>query len=208
MDKEEIQKQVLEAIASGKLQPATIVLGDNVAKKIVVESGGVAEQTVNNYYGQQFDTPSEQTPTPEQAPADNEYIEITDGTMEQHLRLFKAALLKAQDIVYKSEHTKLVANTYDWVAAERLGKDIGLLKNYEELSKILKDDNFREVPKNSQNLTPYRTIIAENTKYPNWQCYKPSEDGKFRKFKQFADAIYSLYKLSCENKNIKPFGNM
>ena len=136
------------------------------------------------------------------------YFELTDGTMEQHLQFFKEAMLKAQDIVYKSEHTKLVANTYDWVAAERLGKDIGLLKNYDELADILKDDNFREVPKNSQNLTPYRTIIAENTKYPNWQCYKPNEDGKFRKFKQFADAIYSLYKLNCEKNHIKPFGNM
>ena len=136
------------------------------------------------------------------------YFELTDGTMEQHLQFFKEAMLKAQDIVYKSEHTKLVANTYDWVAAERLGKDIGLLKNYDELADILKDDNFREVPKNSQNLTPYRTIIAENTKYPNWQCYKPNEDGKFRKFKQFADTIYSLYKLNCEKNHIKPFGNM
>lgn len=136
------------------------------------------------------------------------YFELTDGTMEQHLQFFKEAMLKAQDIVYKSEHTKLVANTYDWVAAERLGKDIGLLKNYDELADILNGDKFREVPKNSQNLTPYRTIIADNTKFPNWQCYKPNEDGKFRKFKQFADTIYSLYKLNCEKNHIKPFGNM
>lgn len=137
----------------------------------------------------------------------DEYFELTDGTMEQHLRLFKEAMLKAQDVGYKGT-SRLVANTYDWVAAERLGKDIGLLKNYEELANILEDDNFREVPKNSQNLTPYRSIIADNIKFPNWQCYKPNEDGKFRKFKQFADAIYSLYKLSCEKKHIKPFGNM
>lgn len=146
------------------------------------------------------------TPSPEQKIANSEYVEITDGTMEQHLQLFKAALLKAQDLAFKG-FTRLVTNTYDWVAAERLGKDIGLLKNYEELVDILKDDIFREVPKNSQNLTPYRTIIAENTKYPNWLCYKTNEDGKFRKFKQFADSIYSIYKLGCEKVHIKPYGS-
>ena len=154
---------------------------------------------------EQFTTSHKEQP---QENGTDEYCELTDGTMKQHLQLFKEAMLKAQDIVYKSEHTKLVANTYDWVAAERLGKDIGLLKNYDELADILNGDKFREVPKNSQNLTPYRTIIADNTKFPNWQCYKPNEDGKFRKFKQFADAIYSLYKKKKKKKHIKPFGNM
>ena len=153
---------------------------------------------------EQFTTSHKEQP---QENGTDEYFELTDGTMEQHLQFFKEAMLKAQDVGYKGT-SRLVANTYDWVAAERLGKDIGLLKNYDELADILNGDKFREVPKNSQNLTPYRSIIADNTKFPNWQCYKPSEDGKFRKFKQFADTIYSLYKLNCEKNHIKPFGNM
>ena len=206
MTKEEMQKQILDAVSSGALKAANIV-----EKKIIVEEGGVGIQ--NNYYGnngskEAVEENIKDESVDEKEIEQREYCELTDGTMEQHLQFFKEAMLKAQDIVYKSELTKLVSNTYDWVAAERLGKDIGLLKNYDELADILKDDNFREVPKNSQNLTPYRTIIAENTKYPNWQCYKPNEDGKFRKFKQFADAIYSLYKLNCEKNHIKPFGNM
>lgn len=194
--------------------PKTIVLKDCQISELVLGNKNVIYQTPISTIPDESHNPSyedaEIIEQEDQAQANGAegYCEISDGTMEQHLRLFKEAMLKAQDIVYKSEHTKLVANTYDWVAAERLGKDIGLLKNYEELANILEDDNFREVPKNSQNLTPYRTIIAENTKYPNWQCYKPNEDGKFRKFKQFADTIYSLYKLSCEKNHIKPFGNM
>ncbi len=194
--------------------PKTIVLKDCQISELVLGNKNVIYQNPISTIPDESHNPSyedaeiiEHQEQPQENGTD-EYCELTDGTMEQHLRLFKEAMLKAQDIVYKSEHTKLVANTYDWLAAERLGKDIGLLKNYEELSKILKDDNFREVPKNSQNLTPYRSIIADNTRYPNWQCYKPNEDGKFRKFKQFADTIYSLYKLNCEKNHIKPFGNM
>ena len=194
--------------------PKTIVLKDCQISELVLGNKNVIYQNpISTIPDESHNTSYEDAEIIEhqdqtQANGTEGYCELTDGTMEQHLRLFKEAMLKAQDIVYKSEHTKLVANTYDWVAAERLGKDIGLLKNYDELADILNGDNFREVPKKTQNLTPYRSIIADNTRFPNWQCYKPNEDGKFRKFKQFADAIYSLYKLNCEKNHIKPFGNM
>ena len=42
MSKEELQREFLEVLKSGKIQPTTIIMGDNVQNKIEkVESGGV-----------------------------------------------------------------------------------------------------------------------------------------------------------------------
>ena len=47
MNNEDIKKQLLEAMTSGKLQPTTIILGDNVQNKIEnVEPGGIGVQNV------------------------------------------------------------------------------------------------------------------------------------------------------------------
>jgi len=51
MSTEEMQKMMMEALASGKVPVGTVVVGDQVEKKIIVEAGGIGEQTVNNYYG-------------------------------------------------------------------------------------------------------------------------------------------------------------
>ena len=49
MTKEEMQKQVLDAITSGKIQATNIIFGDNVQNKIEnVEEGGIGIQIVNN----------------------------------------------------------------------------------------------------------------------------------------------------------------
>lgn len=148
--------------------------------------------------------PSEQMELPTEPPME----EITDGTIEQHLRLFKDALLKVQTVKSGVQYKYLIDNTYDWVAAERLGKDIGLLRNYDQLVEILQDERFKEVPKNSQNLTKYRAYIDSNTRYPNWQCSNLKADGFFRRFKQIADTIYSIYKLGCQKEHIKPYGSL
>lgn len=149
-------------------------------------------------------------PEPQQPlPSEQPNAEISDGTIDQHLQLFKEAMLKAQEIKQnKDSYRLLMSNTYDWVAAERLGKDLGLLKNYEQLVEILQDKRFREVPKNSQNLTKYRAYIDPNTRYPNWQCSNMDADGFFRKFKQIADNIYSIYTLACRRDHIKPYGTL
>lgn len=149
-------------------------------------------------------------PAPQQPlPTEQPNAEITDGTIDQHLQLFKEAMLKAQEIKQnKDSYRLLMSNTYDWVAAERLGKDLGLLKNYDQLVEILQDKRFREVPKNSQNLTKYRAYIDPNTRYPNWQCSNMDADGFFRKFKQIADNIYSIYTLACRRDHIKPYGTL
>ena len=207
MNQDEMQKQILEALTSGKLQPTQIILGDNVAQKIEVHEGGVGEQTINNYYGQQTESPAETTSQPQELPAEQPTGELTDGTIDQHRRLFKEAMLKAQDYKPKDSYRYLLSNTYDWVAAERWGKDLGIIKNYAQLEEILQDKRFREVPKNSQNLTKYRAYIDDNTRYPNWQCSVPDVKGFFRKFKEIADLINSIYKLGCHREHIKPYGS-
>ena len=207
MNQDEMQKQILEALTTGKLQPTQIILGDNVAKKIEVHEGGVGEQTINNYYGQQTESPAETTSQPQELPAEQPTGELTDGTIDQHRRLFKEAMLKAQDYKPKDSYRYLLSNTYDWVAAERWGKDLGIIKNYAQLEGILQDKRFREVPKNSQNLTKYRAYIDDNTRYPNWQCSVPDVEGFFRKFKEIADLINSIYKLGCQREHIKPYGS-
>jgi len=146
-------------------------------------------------------------PQPQELPAEQRTGELTDGTIDQHRRLFKEAMLKAQDYKPKDSYRYLLSNTYDWVAAERWGKDLGIIKNYAQLEEILQDKRFREVPKNSQNLTKYRAYIDDNSRYPNWQCSVPDVEGFFRKFKEIADLINSIYKLACHKEHIKPYGS-
>jgi phosphoribulokinase len=170
-----------------------------------VEKDGIGIQ--HNYY-QNGAQPEQTEPDPLQAlPAEQPTGELTDGTIDQHRRLFKEAMLKAQDYKPKDSYRYLLSNTYDWVAAERWGKDLGIIKNYAQLEGILQDKRFREVPKNSQNLTKYRAYIDDNTRYPNWQCSVPDVEGFFRKFKEIADLINSIYKLGCQREHIKPYGS-
>lgn len=170
-----------------------------------VEKDGVGIQ--HNYY-QNGAQPEQTEPDPlQELPAEQPAGELTDGTIDQHRRLFKEAMLKAQDYKPKDSYRYLLSNTYDWVAAERWGKDLGIIKNYAQLEGILQDKRFREVPKNSQNLTKYRAYIDDNTRYPNWQCSVPDVEGFFRKFKEIADLINSIYKLGCQREHIKPYGS-
>lgn len=170
-----------------------------------VEKDGIGIQ--HNYY-QNGAQPEQTEPDPlQELPAEQPTGELTDGTIDQHRRLFKEAMLKAQDYKPKDSYRYLLSNTYDWVAAERWGKDLGIIKNYAQLEGILQDKRFREVPKNSQNLTKYRAYIDDNTRYPNWQCSVPDVEGFFRKFKEIADLINSIYKLGCQREHIKPYGS-
>ena len=70
MTKDELQKQVLEALSSGVLHPTTIIMGDNVQNKIEkVESGGV----VNITGGQMEEQAQEGMFHEEPAPAEKPY---------------------------------------------------------------------------------------------------------------------------------------
>ena len=47
MNTDELKQQIIDALTSGKLQPTTIILGDNVEHKIEnVEAGGIGIQIV------------------------------------------------------------------------------------------------------------------------------------------------------------------
>lgn len=88
MSTEDYKKQIVDALAeglsSGKIPSPNITLGDYVEKKIIVESGGIAEQ--NNYYGtdkapkshdsefneEEASEPEQQTATPAPPPSDFE----------------------------------------------------------------------------------------------------------------------------------------
>ena len=81
MSTDELKKQVADALSeglkSGMIQSPNIIFGDHVAKKIIVEAGGIAEQ--NNYYGcnklseaesdsAQEEQPNTENQTPNQEP--------------------------------------------------------------------------------------------------------------------------------------------
>ena len=56
MNREELQKQFMDILASGRIQPATIIFGDNVQNKIEkVEAGGVVNITGGKMDEQQPD---------------------------------------------------------------------------------------------------------------------------------------------------------
>ena len=187
-----------------------VVIGPkNVYQNAPSEIGTPQEATAE---AAQPETPAEptqqpQAEQPQELPIEQPNGEPTDGTIDQHRRLFKDAMLKAQDYKPKGSYRYLMSNTYDWVAAERLAKDLGIIQNYEQLADILQDKRFRKVPKNSQNLTKYRAYIDADTRYPNWQCSVADVEGYFRKFKEIANIINSIYQLGCKKENIKPYGS-
>lgn len=187
-----------------------IVLHKEVETEIGnVEPGGVGVQH-NHYYGTQ---PTEETNPTTDEPISNEpevlsTDEITPGTKEQHIQCFTEAMLKVQNTKSDDKYKCIINNTYDWAAVERLGKDIGLLKNYEELEAILKsNERFLYVPKNTQNLTPYRACIHPRFQYPNWQHSGEKDEGIFRRFQELADRVYKIYTLACKREHIKPYGS-
>lgn len=214
-----MQKQVLDAITSGKIQATNIILGDNIKEqhniKIdKVEAGGIGLQMVYKdgelVSGTSYSpSVSSEGPTPEPASAlePQQEVELTDGTLDQHLQLFKEAMLKVQSVKYsETRYEKLIAKTYDWYAVLRLGKDLGLLTSYEEMIALMKEGQFNCVPNNPQNLNPYRQHINAEPIFPNWQFAHPSSEPFFRKFKAIADNTYSLYCLACAKHHIKPYG--
>lgn len=216
MNTEELNEIIKTAVSNLDLSnfKGDIVLHKEVKTQIGnIEPGGIGEQN-NYYYGTQptdqtYPTTDEPTEELNEEPEVIPVGEINYGTKEQHIQCFIEAMLKVQSLKDKNEKYKnLIAHTYDWVAAERLGKDIGLLNNYEELEAILtKNPKFLKVPQNTQNLTPYRSCIDSKYPFPNWQSAGSKEDKFFRRFLETAKAIYSLYTLACQREHIRPYGS-
>ena len=211
MNTEELNEIIKTTVSNLDLSKfkGDIVLHKEVKTQIGnIEPGGIGEQN-NHYYGTQ---PTEQTnPTAEEPTEEPEVIpvgEINYGTKEQHIQCFIEAMLKVQNTKSDDKYKCIISNTYDWAAVERLGKDIGLLKNYEELEAILKsNERFLYVPKNTQNLTPYRACIHPRFQYPNWQHSGEKDEGIFRRFQELADRVYKIYTLACQREHIKPYGS-
>ena len=211
MNTEELNEIIKTTVSNLDLSKfkGDIVLHKEVKTQIGnIEPGGIGEQN-NHYYGTQ---PTEQTnPTAEEPTEEPEVIpvgEINYGTKEQHIQCFIEAMLKVQNTKSDDKYKCIISNTYDWAAVERLGKDIGLLKNYDELEVILKsNERFLYVPKNTQNLTPYRPCIHPRFQYPNWQHSGEKDEGIFRRFQELADRVYKIYTLACQREHIKPYGS-
>ena len=211
MNTEELNEIIKTAVSNLDLSKfkGDIVLHKEVKTQIGnIEPGGIGEQN-NYYYGTQ---PTDQTnPTTEEPTEEPEVIpvgEINYGTKEQHIQCFIEAMLKVQNTKTDDKYKCIISNTYDWAAVERLGKDIGLLKNYEELEAILKsNERFLYVPKNTQNLTPYRACIHPRFQYPNWQHSGEKDEGIFRRFQELADRVYKIYTLACQREHIRPYGS-
>ena len=70
MNNEDYKKQITDALSegikSGSIPSPHIIFGDYVEKKIIVESGGIAEQ--NNYYGTDKPSDAEQDSAQEEQP--------------------------------------------------------------------------------------------------------------------------------------------
>lgn len=174
-----------------------------------VAAGGIGVQ-VNHGKQEKADIPTEpkaEEPKPQEQPQAEE-IEVTDGAIDLHLELFKAAMLKVQDVKYSEiKFATAIMNTYEWYAVLRLGQDIGLLDGYTDLITLMKEGNFKHKPTNPQNVNPYKKHINAEPLYPNWQCAHRASEPYFRKFKFIADNTYSIYKLGCKEHHIRPFGS-
>lgn len=199
-----------------KNQPTQVIHGDYIAGNKytgtvigTVAAGGIGVQ-VNHGKQEKADIPTEpkaEEPKPQEQPQAEE-IEVTDGAIDLHLELFKAAMLKVQDVKYSEiKFATAIMNTYDWYAVLRLGQDIGLLDGYTDLITLMKEGDFKHKPTNPQNVNPYKKHINAEPLYPNWQCAHRASEPYFRKFKFIADNTYSIYKLGCKEHHIRPFGS-
>lgn len=200
-----------------KNQPTQVIHGDYIAGNKytgtvigTVAAGGIGVQVNHGKQEKPADIPTEpktEESKPQEQPQAEE-IELTDGAIDLHLQLFKAAMLKVQDVKYSEiKFATAIMNTYEWYAVLRLGLDIGLLDGYTDLITLMKEGDFKHKPTNPQNVNPYKKHINAEPLYPNWQCAHRASEPYFRKFKFIADNTYSIYKLGCKEHHIRPFGS-
>lgn len=200
-----------------KNQPTQVIHGDYIAGNKytgtvigTVAAGGIGVQINHGKQEKPADIPTEpkaEESKPQEQPQAEE-IELTDGAIDLHLQLFKAAMLKVQDVKYSEiKFATAIMNTYEWYAVLRLGQDIGLLDGYTDLITLMKEGDFKHKPTNPQNVNPYKKHINTIPLYPNWQCAHRASEPYFRKFKFIADNTYSIYKLGCKEHHIRPFGS-
>lgn len=213
-----MQKQILDAITSGKIQASTIILGDNIQSQHnieKVEAGGIGVKIVYQNGEEQIEHPSDQPAEPEPQPSSSLpqqqplfESELSEGTIDQHKQAFRDAMLKVQNIPYEQEKYKsAIANTYHWYGVLRLAKDIGLVNGYDDLMALMKDHPFHHMPSNPQNFSKYTQYICPLPSFPNWKCPDTASESFFRRFRFIADHTYILYLARCKSLKIRPYGN-
>lgn len=149
MNDEDIKKQLLEALTSGKLQPTTIILGDNVQNKIEnVEPGGIGVQNV--YTTQRPQRPAAaptNTEKRESAPFEPDFMTFTkERTSDYNIIALYQELLKVKWIedgnpddfaaLFEGKNTECRI-----IWSGKVGKD-----NLYALFKMMVDNSFITVP--------------------------------------------------------------
>lgn len=187
--------------------------GDVVGFKYVEnEIGNVAEGAVGVQKIYNSAPPSPETPTPQpqeqSQPTDDPDTIIPEGK-DPHVRFFLDGMKLVQSKFYGDEFSteKAIDNIYDWCAAWKLGDELGIFPRFEDFRDAMrkKEKDFRDIPKERQNLSSYRSKIKKGTFYPKWEPLYGSYDKYVRKFKFIADIIYNEYARECKENNIVPY---
>ena len=180
MNNEDIKKQLLEALTSGKLQPTTIILGDNVQNKIEnVEPGGIG---VQNVYGTQKPQRPAAAPTNtekrESAPFEPDFMTFTkERTSDYNIIALYQELLKVKWIedgnpddfaaLFEGKNTEC---RITW--SGKVGKD-----NLYALFKMMVDNHFIRLPEGHslQRIVESHFVDAEGNYIIGIDSGKPSK---------------------------------
>ena len=169
-----------------------------------VEKDGVGIQ--HNYY-QNAPQPEQQHAQSDQELSSEIPSEIVLEGKDAHVHHFVDAMLCVQKQYFKKDPPveKAIAHTYDWCAALRLAKEIGIFDGFDDFAASMKNRPFILIPKNRQNLSSYGARIKSDTYFPHWQPLYRSYDEDVRKFKFIAGIIYNMYSKYCTENNLVPY---
>lgn len=199
MSKEEMQKQLMDAIAKGICQPTTVIMGDNVGKKIIVEAGGIGEQ--NNYYNSDgklvvqknkevdCDEESDDDPDLEEAQQDKaEELRTNTKLRQEKLKDSYAALLKTKDEFNEGS---------DWFYIYRMMADMTTYTHpdYQTFIEDLDAAGIDTKGIHKSAFTEMNDRIKDNTTYPNWKVKEGKQQGVLDKGIEYARvAFHIIYK--------------
>ena len=186
--------------------------GDVVAFKYVeneignVAEGGVGVQKIYNSDDHTQEQPAK--PQEQPLPTDDSTIIVPEG-QDAHVRFFLEGMKLVQTKNFKEEKPikRAIEHTYEWCAAWALGDELGLFAKFEDFRGAMREreKDFRDIPKERQNLSPYRNKINKSTFYPNWKPLFGSYDKYVRKYKFIADIVYNEYARLCKENNLVPY---
>jgi len=96
MSNDELKQMIAEAILNGKIQPTTVIIGDNVQHKIgKVEAGGVGVQNV--YHGAQKTQRTAEPKSPKEKTSEPDYLTFSkERTADYNITVLYQELLNAK----------------------------------------------------------------------------------------------------------------